>query len=120
MVQESDIEVERDHGRRAALVAGLRELADFFAAHPDFPMPYCPDFTHCVLTDDDQAGMAELTVIAAGLGLPVDTTSNRNPGVDRQFGGVAYRAFYVSKESSRRHQAAATYGGCVEPDEVAS
>src|SRR5882757_3479264 len=53
MVQESDIEVERVHCRRAALVAGLRELSPFLAAPTDSPMPSCSDFTHWGLSYED-------------------------------------------------------------------
>jgi hypothetical protein len=89
---------------RAELVAGLRELADWYAAHPEVPLPYGPTFDHCVLADQDPAGIAEVEGFAEALGVPV----TRSPyaghyHADRKFAGLQFRAYHVPAESSRQH-----------------
>ena len=101
--------------KRAALVAGLRELADWYAAHPDMPMPAYPGFRHCVLGDDDAAGVAEVERIAEQLGMTA-TRDGNSASVKRQFGGVAFEAFYVSRARSASYAALTSYRGSVVPE----
>jgi hypothetical protein len=100
--------------RRAELIAGLRALAQFYFDHPEMPIPLYPDFSHCVMAGDDDAGNDEVCQIAAILGSEVD--NDRNPSTQRTFAGLRYRAFYVRREAARRHAAFATYSGLVEPE----
>jgi len=89
------------HCRRADLIAGLRELADFYEQHPDMPLPPYPDFRHCVLSNDDDAGVAEVTTVAAQLGVELYDLDDR-PSADRKFGSITFSAFYVRRVHARR------------------
>jgi hypothetical protein len=100
--------------RRAELIDGLRALAQFYFDHPEMPIPLYPDFSHCVMAGDDDAGIDEVRQIAAILGSEVD--NDGNPSTRRTFAGLRYSAFYVRREVARRHAAFATYSGLVEPE----
>lgn len=105
---------DKDLGRRAELVRGLRELAQFFEDHPEMPIPRYPDLPHCVHATDDETGIAEIKAIAATLGVEVDDGTTR---VNREFAGLTYHAFYNLRDDMRRHNAHSTYLGAVEPDD---
>jgi len=107
--------VDEENERRAQLVAGLRELAQFYVEHPEMPIPRYPDFTHCVMGNvGDEAGTAEVVAIAAGLGVEVDYGTHVR--ARRQFAGLPFSAYYVPREVQRRHEAYSSYYGAVEPD----
>lgn len=91
-----------DH--RAQLVAGLRQLADWYEANPDVPMPTYPKFSHCVNTKDDDAGRATVTEVAAALGVDHDATAYR-PSTTREFAGLTFEAFYVPEEDMATYAA---------------
>lgn len=105
-----------DDEQRAQLVAGLRELADWYEQHPTMPVPSYPDFAHCVLTGDDKAGSAEVRKMARLLGVKPYGNGHRVTA-DRRFGAVAFRAFYVPCAEMALHQAETSYQGCIEPYE---
>lgn len=100
--------------RRAQLVAGLRELAQFYVDHPEVPIPRFPDFAHCVNADNDEAGSAEVQAIAAALG--VELEHGVHIRARRRFGALQFNAYYVPREVARRHAASSSYYGVVEPD----
>lgn len=90
--------------RRQQQIAGLRELVDFLAAHPDLPIGNDSIGRECITAGDDTAGRAELQAIADILGTEVQLS--RGGGsyeVSRQFGTVTYRAFYCTREAMRQH-----------------
>lgn len=89
---------------RAALVAGLRELADFAEANPDLPFNYTVDLSYCVLANNDADGITELGRVATILGKPVNKEyDGAHLGVRRHFGGLSYRAYYVMRQDAAEY-----------------
>lgn len=96
---------------RAALVTGLRQLADLIEARPELPASahnlsaslYVNNVPH--IRDDDTLGFAELRRIAAILGVEPDLRDE--PGamhpraILRLAGGVAYEATYITQAFKR-------------------
>ncbi len=85
--------------KRSALVAGLRELADFLTGHPEMPVPLFPTVQHQVLRGSDEAGIGEVQQIAAALGVApegLDRPAGRVVA-SRRFGGLVYEAFYMRR-----------------------
>lgn len=106
---------DTDLERRAELVRGLRELAQFYEDHPEVPFPTRPGFTHCVLGDDAE-GVAVVEAVAATLGIEAIPRGNRVEA-ERQFGSLNFRVYHVFAEAMRRHYAEASYAGAVQPDD---
>lgn len=101
LATDAEIAAARDHAGRHEFVEGLRALADFYETHPALPMPSSPDFTHCVGTADDDAGRAEIALIAAELGVePKDGLHAK-----RRFGPIQYHAFYNLRAEMQRYNA---------------
>lgn len=90
--------------KRTALIAGLRELADWYEAHPDVPLPPYPTWTHCVLGDNDQDGQSEVVAVADALDVPAQFSAG-SAEARRTFGAVEFKAFYVSRQRSEDYQA---------------
>jgi hypothetical protein len=88
----------------AGLIAGLRELADWYEQHPDVPLPLYPSFIHCVHSDDDQAGTAELAAVAEALAVE-QSTHGGHPAAERVFGAVEFRVYYVPRVDAAEYQA---------------
>ncbi|ROO51042.1 hypothetical protein EDC02_5906 [Micromonospora sp. Llam0] len=91
-----------DH--RAQLVAGLRQLADWYEANPGAPLPEYPEFRHCVNTEDDDAGRATVAEVAAALGVDHDAGAYR-PDTTREFAGLTFVALYVPEEDMATYNA---------------
>jgi hypothetical protein len=87
---------------RTDLIAGLRGLADAFERHPDLPAQRSPEFDYCVLADNDEAGVAEVRRIAAVLDVEMTIDPDGDAHVTFHFAGLRYRAFYVSRDRSKR------------------
>lgn len=87
---------------RAALIAGLRELADWYETHPDVPLPRYPDFQHTVLGHDDAAGIAEVEAVASALG--VDVKYDSHATAEHRFAGLTFKVAYASRESMRVYE----------------
>jgi hypothetical protein len=104
-----------EHSRHEQVANGLRQLADFIATHPDFPIPAYPTFQHCVesrTTDKqkaDEAGVATIQKIAAALGVPAEIGGGGHHLVHTTFGVVGYSAFYVPDASYSAHLARTSY-----------
>lgn len=94
---------EANTDKRAALVAALRELADFYEAHPDAPLPRYPEFAHCVIADNDEDGQSEVVAVADALAVPVKFNAG-SADAHRTFGAVEFKAFYVSRKRSEDYQ----------------
>jgi hypothetical protein len=88
--------------KRANVIAGLRALADFIEQHPDFPLPMFPEFVHCAMAHEDEAGVAEVRQIAAALGAEMTVDPEGDADVTFHFDGLRYRAFYVTRDRSKR------------------
>lgn len=81
---------------RTDLIFGLKELANWYATNPDVPLPRYPDFTHCVLADDDETGVRIVEQVAAALG--VEVQYGHHVGAERSFSGLRFRVYYVRRE----------------------
>lgn len=87
---------------RAALVAGLRELADFFEWHSEVLVPGYPSFSMSVgqsgeWTKDTTLGTARVETVAAALG--VDVQRDTHIAVERKFAGLTFRAYFIPEEA---------------------
>ncbi len=87
-----------DTTERAALIGGLRALADYLESNPQVPAPSYSD----MLTfppDSDCLGMrAEIDAIAARLGVAAYGTGGGHYVAARSFGLVEYRAVAICKQ----------------------
>lgn len=110
---DEPVAVESVHDR-AALVAGLRQLADLIEANPDLPASphqlsatvYINSMPH--IGNDDELGFAELRRIAGILGVEPDLRDEpgaMHPSVRlRLAGGVAYEATYITQAYKRGYK----------------
>lgn len=91
-----------DSTERAALISGLRDLADYLESSPEVPAPIYSS----MLTfppDGNWAGMrAEIDAIAARLGVPVRLTGGGHYAAARYFGPVEYRAVAIPPQERQR------------------
>jgi hypothetical protein len=78
---------------RAALIHGLRSLADYLEANPEVPAPDSANMYAFPPHDDCVVMRAEIDAVAELLGSqPRETASGQHYGVTRSFGPVEYRA----------------------------
>lgn len=113
-----------DTGRQT-LIAGLRDLADYLAEHPEVPGA-TTELHLCVPGDDDRAGLANLSAIADLLGVAVTDMSGQLPTGEtthfyarRSFGPVTYKAVYITRARMADHHALTTYSDNVRADRAA-
>ncbi len=103
---------------RWAFIAGLRDLADYLAAHPAVPVPEhgTEIIVHAASTDD--GGCAQVDRFARQLGVPVENELAYcgHYRAARSFGPVGYRMTAISDHAMARHHAHHSYRGCVTPD----
>jgi len=89
---------------RAALISGLRGLADYLESSPEVPAPIYSD----ILTfppNGDWAGMrAEIDAIAASLGVPARLAGGGHYVAARHFGPVEYRAVAIPPKDDSGNQ----------------
>jgi hypothetical protein len=91
--------------KREQIIEGLRALADFYEQHPDVPLPPFPGWNHCVLGNvGDEAGPAEVRVLAAALGSGVEERRGHTI-TNAQFGAINFHAYYVSRERAEAYDA---------------
>ncbi|MEU6387644.1 hypothetical protein ABZ847_29270 [Streptomyces bauhiniae] len=98
---------------RAARIAGLRELAAALEANPDLPLPD-HRIQHCVLADNDAAGLAKVTRAAELLGTELVVTDG-SANTERKFDKITYEVFYVSRQRAADWSALTSYSGAVTP-----
>lgn len=106
--------------QRAAVVDGLRCLADFYQAHPEVPLPAYPAFNDNIIqARTDEEGAAIIKVIAAALGVEVITTTGGGQHLvaERSFGGVLLRAVYVPVAAMAEYNARQVYAESYRPDD---
>ncbi|WP_248965755.1 hypothetical protein [Sphaerisporangium perillae] len=105
---------------RAALISGLRDLADFLDTNPDIPTP-SPEVTAYYFPDRaaDYQMCTDIDKVAAYLGseIEADHPHSGHCGTSIRFGPVAYRAVAVLAERRAGYQAECSYEGCVIPDD---
>ena len=84
-----------DFTQRAALIDGLRALADYLESSPEVPAPIYAT-VHTFPPDGDWAAMrAEIDAIAAPLGVAAHRTAGGHYVATRSFGPVEYRAVAI-------------------------
>jgi hypothetical protein len=86
-----------DPTERAALISGLRGLADYLESNPEVPAPsYSTVYTFP--PDSDWTEMrAEIDATAARLGVTARTTPRGHYVAARSFGPVEYRAVAIPR-----------------------
>jgi hypothetical protein len=107
---------------RAALIAGLRGLADFLAENPAMPLAW---FTARVsmpgegANDDEQRAFVDR--VAAVLGITAGITgSSAHYRARREFGPVEFESFMIPAAVSARYKAENSYCGSVQVDDDAA
>lgn len=110
-------EYEAEH--RQAVIDGLRELADFLTEHPDVPVSG-NDWITYYPSGTDEEERAEVDQVAAILGATAGLAGSPDHYVAlREFsGGITYKVIAITADHMRRHAAAQTYSGAVEPEAV--
>jgi hypothetical protein len=103
---------------RARLVASLRELASFLAAHPEVPVPeYEVTLGFAVSVDGgDEAAIERVRAAAAALGVEAVEYSPGYWRAERTFGQVSYGCGYIARRIWAEAQATRSYEGAVVPD----
>lgn len=109
------VQPDPDPDDLATLVAGLRELADFYEANPAMPMPIYPSVTFDVTNStaqpitDDAAGQAVVEAAAALLGVACEPRGSDVDGrrAVREFAGLRFDIHYCSDTSMSRSRSAA-------------
>lgn len=104
---------------RAALIAGLLDLACFLEAHPDVPVPasYHKQCVNYLPRGTDEEEHAVIDAIAAALGTTAGTPVD--PGTyetERAFGPVVYRAFAISSAARAEYTARRSYDAVIRLD----
>jgi len=84
-----------DTNERAALIDGLRALADFLESSPQVPAPIHADVFTFPPDGDWGAMCAEIDTIASGLGVTGHTASGGHYIAVRYFGPIQYRAVAI-------------------------
>ena len=96
---------------RAAWVAGLRDLADFLAAHPDVPVPpaYHTQSIHVFPDgDSDVVRRAEVDRVATALGVATAESGAGHYRAARSFGPAEYLAVALPSAGHAEDSAAVT------------
>ena len=87
-----------DAAERAALIHGLRALADYLESNPEVPAPGYVDVYAFPSGDDCTVRRAEIDTVAQLLGSqPRETFGRRHYGVTQPFGPVQYRAVAICR-----------------------
>jgi len=84
-----------DPTERAALISGLRALADYLESSPEVPAPIYPVVYAFPSAADWTAKRAEIDVIAAQLTVTARETSGGHYVAARSFGPLEYRAVAI-------------------------
>ncbi len=110
---------------RAALIAGLLDLACFLEAHPDVPVPpaWTSINTITVLPPhdvDDDERRAFVDGFAAALGVEAaDPDNSGHYKATRKFGPIGYESFAISTAATARADARASYADVIRLDDDA-
>jgi hypothetical protein len=103
---------------RAQITSGLRALADYLDAHPDVPVnEYGWTLNDFPPRDDDAAGRAAVTRVAASLGVTPDDDTARSGHyiAARTFGRITYQYIHISARRRAIHDAWSSYSSSVTP-----
>lgn len=110
---------------RAALIAGLIDLACFLEAHPGVPVP--PAWTSAARISvlppqhvDDDERRAFVDAFAAALGVEAaDKDGSGHYKATRKFGPIEYESFAISRAATARHEARNSYADVIRLDDGA-
>lgn len=89
---------------RAALIGGLRELADYLEANPEVPAPSYSTIHTFPPKVDWQEMRAEIDATAARLGVIAHLTGGGHYVAARYFGPIEYRAVAIPLKSGSDNQ----------------
>ncbi|GAA4965048.1 hypothetical protein HD597_008905 [Nonomuraea thailandensis] len=105
-----------DH--RTALINGLLDLAAFLETHPDVPVSSSVTVHHFPDQTSDADQRAEIDQIATLVGSQIDYEDSpySHYATSRLFGPVEYRAVAILAAARARHDAEASYRGCIQSD----
>jgi hypothetical protein len=93
-----------DRTERAALIGGLRALADYLESNPEVPTPIYSTM-HTFPPDADWAAMrAEIDAIAASLGVVAYRSAGGHYLASRSFGPVEYRAVAIPRRDDNESE----------------
>jgi hypothetical protein len=89
-----------DQAGRAALIAGLRDIAAFLESSPDVPAPRdTAIFVFPQYDAGDRERRAEIDAIASRIFTQAQETSHGHYVTSRFFGPVEYRAISIDREA---------------------
>jgi hypothetical protein len=99
-------------------ITGLRDLADYLAAHPAVAIPAHGTEILLSASSADDGGCAQVDCFARQLGVSVENSLARSGhyAAVRSFGPVGYRMTAISDHAMARHLAWSTYSASVTPD----
>jgi hypothetical protein len=97
------MEIKVQDEKHTALVAGLRELADWFEQHPELPTFKYPTLSYQPIGTSDEDGIAAVEMYAAALGTTVDRRYHVR--TERTFGCLEFSAVMVLASSVTEHDA---------------
>lgn len=107
-----------DPETRKAYISALHDLADYLTANPAIPVPAYGSILCVHDKGADHGGREQVDRIAGLLGTLVEdkTATTGYYETTRSFGPIGYCVWAVSDQHKARHEAAASYWGCVTPD----
>jgi hypothetical protein len=109
---------------RAALVAGLRALADFLEANPAVPVQesyHREDITFFPPGDTDDEKRAAVDLAASAMGVrAADPDGHGHYRAERMFGPVVYQVLMISSAARARADARDSYADVISLDQVAA
>lgn len=112
--------VERAAAERAALIAGLHELADYLADNPDIPAPKWAEL-NVYPNGADAEQITEVDRVASALGVkPTWSDDGQHYRAHRSFGPVRLGTVAISKTSMAEYTAVMSYRGAVQTESGAS
>jgi hypothetical protein len=107
-----------DPQTRDQFIAGLRNLADYLAAHPAIPVPRHGEQIVVNVNSPEEGGHAQVRH-AAGLLAATVTDQTRYGGhlyTDKAFGPLIYHVVSIPDACMARHEALWSYAGSVVPN----
>ena len=107
-----------DPATRREFITGLRDLADYLAAHPGLPVPVYGRQIIVPLNPYDEGGSFQVRKYARLLGVPVtdEAATGGNCYAEKPFGSVIYKLVAIPDDSMARYHALTSYDGCVDPE----
>jgi hypothetical protein len=105
---------------RQALIAGLRELADWYEQHPDAALPMYPSMLVCVHATDDGDGLYEVERMAGILGVKPQYSVGQQVAAERAFGSLELRVYYNTRDTMAAYNARQRIAEAATPAQLAA